>query len=762
MLAFISEKRARQALVVLTFANVLSLSAHLSAQTETLADISDDAASVPLYGRDADGHITVRALRLAEPLTIDGRLDEDVYQRVPPLGPFVQQEPDEGAAPTEATDAWIFFDDRNIYVSVRCWDSHPERIVANELRRDHVNIFQNDSVTLTFDTFHDLRTGVFFQTNPVGGLRDQEVIDERNGNVDWNTVWDVKSRLFDRGWAAEFVIPFKSLRYRGGGAQTWGVNLRRVVRWKNEWTFLSLVPKSYGSSGSFKLSSSATLVGLEVPSDRPPLELKPYGIAGLTETRNSRNALTSDGTRDVGFDFKYGLTKSLTSDFTYNTDFAQVEADEQQVNLTRFSLFFPEKRDFFLESQGIFEFGPSGGVSGQAPNITPTIFFSRRVGLSNGRPIPIVAGGRVTGRAGSYAIGALQIRTDDEPSAGAVATDFSVVRIRRDILQRSTIGMIATSRSPRLAGTDSNQVFGADAKFSLFENVLINSYYARSRTSGEHRDQASYLGQFAYAADRYGLNVEHLSVGDGFNPEAGFLRRDSFRRTYGQARFSPRPARSRFARRYSYEGSLDYITAPDNVLESRRRQGAFRIDINNGDGFDIEYTQNYERLKTPFAIASGVTIVPGGYDFADLRAGYSLGPQRGITGFLSIDRGSFYSGTKTEARYNGRMELTPRFAVEPRVSINWVRLPEGDFTARVLGARPTYTFSPRMFLSALVQHTSTSNNLSSNIRFRWEYQPGSDLFVVYADSRDTGTLNPGVPALQGRSIAVKLTRLVRF
>ena len=651
---------------------------------------AQDATTPEVYSRDADGHIPVRAIRLREPLAIDGRLDEEVYRETPHLGNFIQQEPADGEVATELTDVWIFFDDRNLYVSARCWDSQPDRIVGNEMRRDHQGIFQNDNFAVALDTFHDGRSGVFFQTNPVGGLREQEISDERSANIDWNTVWDVKARLFDRGWIAEIVIPFKSLRYRAGGSQTWGINLRRVIRWKNEWSFLSPVPRAFGTGGVYKFSSAATLVGLELPEDRPPLELKPYGIAGLTDVRDgSRMARNRVG--DVGFDFKYGLTKGLTADFTYNTDFAQVEADEQQINLTRFSLFFPEKREFFLEGQGIFQFGPtrSGQFFGLGSSQMPVIFFSRRIGLNEGQQVPIIGGGRVTGRTGKYAVGALHIRTGDEPSANAGATDFSVVRLRRAVLQRSSIGAIVTNRTPRAAGSDTNQVFGADGMFAFYDNVLINTYYAESRTPGEGRDQASYLGQFAYAADRYGLTLEHLYVGEGFNPEIGFLRRESFRRTYGQARFSPRPAKSRVIRKYSYEANIDYITDPDNVLESRQADAAFRIDFSSGDGLDLDYADIYELLRNPFAIASGVTIAPGGYDFQELRARYNLGPQRRITGTFTIERGSFYDGNRTEAGYNGRLEVNTRFAIEPRISLNRVRLRAGDFTTKLVSARTT-------------------------------------------------------------------------
>jgi hypothetical protein len=274
-------------------------------------------------------------------------------------------------------------------------------------------------------------------------------------------------------------------------------------------------------------------------------------------------AVSNDLTADAGFDVKYGLTKGLTADFTYNTDFAQVEEDEEQVNLTRFDLFFPEKRDFFLEGQGLFAFGPSGETrqtAGNAPTLLPVVFFSRRIGLSGEHQVPILAGARMTGHVGRQALGVLNIQTRESETAGAAATNFSVLRVRRDILRRSAVGFIATHRSVSETGDHDNQVVGVDTSLAFFENVTINSYYARTRTPGRRGDDSSYLAQFAYEADRYGLNAEHLSVGDAFNPEIGFLRRESFRRTYVQSRFSPRLRSSELIRKVSGEGSFDYVT----------------------------------------------------------------------------------------------------------------------------------------------------------------------------------------------------------
>lgn len=712
----------------------------------------------------------MRAVRLSAPLVIDGRLDDEVYRAVPAVGDFVQQEPMEGMPATEKTDVWVFFDADNVYFSARCWDSQPGREIANEKRRDNQNIQDGDSLTILLDTFYDRRTGYFLQTNPLGALRDQQVNDERSANVDWNTVWDTKVKRDEKGWTVEMVVPFKSLRYKASGAQTWSINFRRIVRWKNETSYLSLVPASAGSRGVFKFSSAGTLVGIDVPVQSRNLELKPYLKSGLTTNLQAQPALLNDVNGDGGLDVKYGLTKGLTADFTVNTDFAQAEQDEQQVNLTRFSLFFPEKREFFLEGQGIFAFagvqstipGNSYGPlqpSSQATPLTPILFFSRQIGLSKGQQVPIRGGARVTGRAGAYSVGLLNIETGPSALAGAKATNFSVVRVKRDILRRSAIGLIGALR-PEPGGAGSNQVFGADAALAFFQNLTINSYYARTRTPGLVGDASSYLAKVDYAGDRYGLNVERLTVDEAFNPEIGFLYRRAFRRTFGLARFSPRPHSNRVIRKLTWEGSLDYITNPAERLDTREALGAFRMDLSSGDQWSSVFSRKYEFLERPFQIASGVVVAPGGYGFQEYRATYYLAPQRKMSGTFNFIRGSFYSGDRTEAGYSGRLDLGPTLGIEPRISIDWVNLPTGRFTSKLVGARVGVTMTPRMAVTGLVQYNSSASLLTSNLRFRWEYQPGSDLFIVYSDGRDTAL--SGFPTLENRSFVAKITRLFRW
>ncbi len=730
---------------------------------EAAAALASEMASDTIVESRTAGGVTVRATRILEPVVVDGKLEDDVYSEVPSIGGFVQQLPQEGGPPTEKTDLWIFFDDENVYISARCWDSRPERIIANEMRRDNFGIaFQNDNIGVVLDTFNDRRNAFMFSTNPIGGLFDAYVTDERETNRDWNTVWYSSSQRFEDGWTVEMAIPFKSLRYKAGASQVWGINVRRVVRSKNEFNHLTQVPASYGGRGLQKISSAATLVGIEPPAGSKNLEIKPYALSDVVTDRTEDPAVSNDFGANVGVDVKYGLTQSLIADFTYNTDFAQVEDDEEQVNLTRFSLFFPEKREFFLEGQGIFAFGPAnrgGGFRGR-PNNTPVMFFSRRIGLSDDGVVPIQAGARLTGRAGRYSIGLLNIGTEAVAESDLDATNFTVVRLKRDILRRSNIGLIGTNRSVAIEADGSNQVFGVDANFAFYQNLRMNAYYAETRTDELDGDDLSYLASLDYAADRYGVVLEHLAVGENFNPEVGFVRRDDMRRDYAELRFSPRPRSIRAIRKVGFEPAFEYITDGTGLLETRQAQFSVRFEFENGDRWNTTYEDTFERLDEEFDIADDVIVPVGDYGFRTIRTNYRLGPQRKISGGLTFQRGGFFGGDRTDARYEGRIEVTPQLSVEPNLSWSWVDLPQGSFTTRLVGVRTNVTVSPRTLIGALVQYNSSDDSVSANVRFRWEYQPGSDLFLVYSEDRDTA--RPRFPLLTNRSVILKFTRLFRF
>jgi Domain of unknown function (DUF5916)/Carbohydrate family 9 binding domain-like len=706
---------------------------------------------------------TVAAVRARVAPRLDGRLDDAIYAETPPLSGFVQQEPFEFAAATEKTDAWIFFDDDQIYVSARCYESQPARRVANEMRRDTNQLRQNDTFAVLFDTFHDRRNGYIFYANAIGGFADSQVTDEGPPNVDWNTVWTVRTAEFEGGWTIEMAIPFKSLRYGPGREQTWGINLRRVVRWKNEWSYLAHVPRALTTfRGILKVSSAGTLTGLEAPVGSRTVELKPYALSGVSTDRTVVPAAERDVDGRVGGDFKYGLTQNFTADLTVNTDFAQVEVDEQQVNLTRFNLFFPEKRDFFLEGAGTFAFAgrASAGLAAGSGD-TPYLFFSRRIGLDAGGEIPLLGGGRLTGKSGRTTVGALNVQTGSDDGRDVDSANFTVLRVKRDILNRSAVGAMFTHRTATPGRLGSNDGAGVDASFGFFQNLRVDSYLAATRSEGVAADNLSYRGFMDYNADRYGVQLERLEVQPGFLPEIGFLRRTDFRRNFTQGRFSPRPRHIPTVRKLTAQASLNYTTNVGDRLDTREQIGNLQAEFTNSDVLGVTYTDSFERLVRPFAIVPGVVIAPGPYDFGTWQVSYTAGQQRRYSGQLVYDQGTFYNGNRRSiALSTARLEVTPQLSIEPSFSVNDVSLVEGSFTATVVRSRLTYTVTPRMYVSGIVQYSSTTTSAGTNVRFRWEYRPGSELFVVYTDDYDTETPQ-GAEGLRNRALVVKVNRLFR-
>ena len=760
-------------LIVLT----ASLSAVASAQTpgtgRPAAPAAPGAVSVPglpvpIFGppppeapatsaRDAAGRLTIRAVRLPAPLKIDGRLDEAVYDTVPPVTDFIQMDPQAGQPATQKTEYWIFYDDKNLYAVVRAHESNLSGMVANEMRRDAVMLTQNEYVNFSFDTFYDRRNSQLFLVSPTGGRMDGQLTSERQYNGDWNPVWTLRSGRFDGGWTAEASIPFRSLRYRPGKDQVWGLHVSRLNRWKNEIAYPIPMDRARGSAGAFQMSVAPTLVGIEAPPQGKNVEIKPYAIAGASSDLLATPRIENDLTSAVGMDAKVGITEGIAADLSYNTDFAQVEADEQQLNLTRFNLFFPEKRDFFLENQGTFQFGGVAAAGGDAP----VLFYSRRIGLNGARVVPIYGGGRVSGRAGRYSLGVVEMQSKEDAASRSPSTNFSVFRLRRDILRRSSIGGLYTGRSHAQAGPGANHMYGADGVFAFYQNLVINTYWARTASKNRSGEDVSYRAQLDYAGDRYGVQAEHLAVGRNFNPEVGFVRRNDIQKTYGLARFSPRTKRFPSVRKFFYQASGQYIqnAAGRRELQSTDLESA--IEFQNSDRVAIAYTGTYEYIPVPFRIAPAVTVPIGGYDYDNLKLTFNIGQQRRFNGIASFEYGTLYGGTKRTVGFSrGRIQLHMKMSVEPTVTLNHVELPQGTFNTNLVGTRATFTPTALMFVSALIQYNSTARSLAANVRFRWEYTPGSEMFVVYNDQRDTRGL--GFPDLTNRAFIVKVNRLLRF
>ena len=491
-----------------------------------------------------NGDRVASATRIETAPTIDGRLDDLVWQAATPITGFVQAEPFEGHPATERTEVRIVYNEETLFVGVALYDSEPDRIVVTDSRRDS-DLTNTDSFQMILDTYHDQQNGFVFGTNPAGLEYDAQVANEGGGggggnfpfrrrfggggggfNLSWDATWQVRTRIDGAGWFAEFAIPLRSLRYRPEKPQVWGLNFKRVIRRKRELVYWSPVSRIYRLS---RLSSAGDLVGLQLETPRNFKVTPSMTSSVLRDFENGRKA-AFDG--DVGIDAKFGVTPSLNLDVTYNTDFAQVEVDEQQINLTRFNLFFPEKRGFFLENAGIFAFG------GQGTNL----FFSRRIGIdSTGVRVPIMGGTRLSGKARGFNVGLLGMQTDDVPGVTS-ANNFAVARVSRELPNRSSLGGMFVGRWARGAGgNDWNRAWGLDGKLGIGESWTLDGFMARTETPGLGGRDHAFNAQVSFRRRRGNFSLGYTEVGDGFNPEVGFLNRTGFRQVSGRGFLYFRP-----------------------------------------------------------------------------------------------------------------------------------------------------------------------------------------------------------------------------
>ena len=756
-----------------------ALSASAGAQNPAVIDGPPAPVAPAVITRDAKGQATIRAIKLTAPLKLDGVLDEDVYTREAPFGGLIQVAPDFGQPATERSDIWVTYDDKNIYVTCRCYDTAPpDQWIVNELRRDTGGLRNNEHFGVLFDTYYDRRSGFAFYTNPLGARADYSVVDEGGSNTDWNPVWTSKAGRFDGGWTVEMAIPLKSLRYVAGTNQVWGIQMRRSIRHKNEWDYLTPVPRIMaGPQALNKVSAGGTLVGLDLPEAGKNIELKPYVVSRVTTDKVRKPPINDAVGSDVGGDIKYAVTPNLTADLTVRTDFAQVEIDEQQVNLTRFSLFFPEKRDFFLEGRGIFDFARGGTgafTGGSTSSDTPNLFYSRRIGLNNSAVIPITVGGRLTGKIGPWAVGLMNIETASDAASATKATNFSVIRLKRDVLSRSSIGVMVTDRSVAASGKGSNVAYGADGSFLLSQALTVGTYWAQTNTTGVTGDNQSYQGRVDYSVDLYGAQAEFLSVGKNFDPQVGFKRRSDFNRSFGSLRYSPRPTSLPNVRKFTYSASGEYVENGGGSVDARILAGHFSTEFASSDLFNIDVTHDYEFLRQPFTPSGApLAIAPGNYTFSSAAISYTFGAQRAASGTVTLQGGEYYDGTIRSVTFGpgntfspARIAILQRLALEPTFTITSVDRPNGSFTTRLARTRVDYGFTPLMFASALLQYSSADRAFGTNLRFRWEYAPGSELFVVYTDERDTTedryATATTVRGLKNRAFVVKINRLFRY
>lgn len=733
----------------------------------------------PATGLGQNGNpLTARAARAAEPPLVDGRPVEAVWSAAPVLTDFVQGEPLEGEPATERTEIRILYDDDALYIAAWLYDRRSAELVYGETRRD-ANIDDADALLILLDTYLDRQNGFVFGTTPAGIEYDGQVTREGEGgfgggggplgprqqtgsgggfNLNWDGSWDVATTRDERGWYAEFRIPFSTLRYGQGGPQSWGLNIARNIRRLNEEDFWSPIPRQYDL---YRVSEAGVLAGLEAPAQRI-LTVTPY-VLGSTRKDFLSPSPDTDFEADVGGDAKVGLTQSLTLDLTVNTDFAQVEVDDEQVNLTRFQLFFPEKRPFFLENAGTFSVGTPQSVE---------LFFSRRIGIEDEAEVPIQGGGRLTGRVGGVTVGLLNIQTDDLDIAGdgvpvavAPANNFGMARALKELPNRSRVGASFVSRLNTDDTDDYNLTYGVDGRLGIGDALNFDGYAALTRTPGLTGDDHAYSLTGTYRTRDWLFQGAFRKVAEDFNPEVGFLPRDDYRFLNGRIQRNVRfPGISWFRELRPHISYREFFDL-DGFSETRLIHIDNHFEFANGAFFQLPAINlTREGLKEPFEISEGVIVPPGTYDNFEWGFAYNtdLSAPVSIEGRITI--GGFYSGHQkgTTSTLNARVSDT--FIASLRVNYFDVDLAEGSFETAVVGLRAAYSFTPRIYLQSLLQYNNQTRNFSSNVRLGWLNTAGTGLFVVFNDIEHAGPLDrTGLErGPVDRALIVKFTRRFDF
>lgn len=719
----------------------------------------------PSPRHSTDGRLEIAAAPATSPVIVDGVLDDPVWEGAEPVGNFVQAEPDEGRPATRPTMVRIAFDAGYLYVAAYCYDD-PDRLVITEIRKDFERESQ-DGFAIILDTFGDRRNGYLFATNPAGARADEQITNEgRDVNTSWDAPWSVRTRRVSDGWTLEMAIPLRSLRAREDGG-TWGINFSRRLRRNNEVTYWAPIPRAYTLT---RLSLAGNLWGLSTAGRGRDLRVTPY-VAGQTVRETGGPAFDQRG--DAGVDLKYGLTKGLTLDLTVNPDFAQSEADVQQVNLTQFSQFFPEKRDFFLENSGIFYLGdtPRNRRVSLTPNVDEDLllFFSRRMGLSpDGRRIGIDGGVRLTGQEGGLQIGALALRTRSLDST-IPGSDYAVVRARRNVFSNSDVGAIFMMRSAVDDRSDYHQVYGVDANIRLPARVDWSSYVVNSETPGVSGQRYAWFSSLNREANFVHTKGGVLWIGNNFRDELGFLRRTGVMKWILDTGIRPRFASLRRIgiREMHPHVVWDYFT--DHRLNKVAKQfhNGYTFFLNNGGYGELSVNLKAQLLTADFTLDPYVSALPPDYySWTEYQLRFTSDESRTVSVGVTGIAGELWNGTQRTV--NTSLTVKPSYRLRASLGLQRTAgyMSGGEnFVRAIWTGRANYSFTTNMFADALMQYDAERNRLNLNVRFNLIHHPLSNLYVVWNEQRFTTDSSLDFPTgapLPGRSITVKLTQMLRL
>ncbi|MCH9696220.1 MAG: carbohydrate binding family 9 domain-containing protein [Gammaproteobacteria bacterium] len=688
----------------------------------------------------------MHAHKLETTPVIDGIVvGDEAWSGATPATGFQQVQPNDGQPSSQETEVYIGYSDTSLYIGVVAHDDNPAGIIVTDSRRDS-NLQDTDAFLVIIDGLLDRQNGFMFGTNAAGIEYDAQITKEGSGdfgsgggafNLNWDSSWTVKSKIGDHGWSAEFEIPFRTLRYGSGDVQDWGINFRRNIRRNNEVAYWSPLDRNRSLQ---RVSEAGTLKGIEPPAQRN-LQFTPYVLSSV---RRGGGLTDTETDSDVGFDAKYSVTPSLTLDLTYNTDFAQVEADEQQLNLDRFALFFPEKRPFFLENAGQFGVGNGGEVE---------LFFSRRIGISDeGAVIPVDGGARLSGKVGERTNVGLLYMSTDSVAGFAPGNNFAVARVSQELSNRSSIGAIYVGRdgdgsflTPE--SDDYNRSYAVDGTWGIGDNVLLKAWAAKSDTPGLTGDDNAYSVSADYNTSTWSTALSVTEVGEDFNPEVGFLSRTDYRKISGRVLRRVRPADTwgllELRPHISYTG----YWKPDGFQES----GFLHIDnhFEFRTGTELHTGVNFTKAGVidAFEIVDGVTVQPGTYDHGEVQIVYFTNQSKPVSFNLRTTVGGRFGGDRVSLRPTIRYRIGETFRSELTYVYNDFDLPvpNGDFTANLARLRLSYSFTPSMQLQALIQYNENADTVGTNVRFSWLRNANSGLYLVYneVDERFDGAPSTG-------------------
>ena len=686
-------------------------------------------AAIAAATLNVEANKEIKPLLTREAIEIDGHLNEEAWSQTQMIDDFTQQFPDEGQPTTERTEVRILYDTERLYIGFECYDSEPEKIVANEMRRDG-QLWQNDNVYIMLDTYGDKRQCFFFRTNALGALSDTAVTDGgENLNGSWDCIWEAAGRQHEKGWTVEIAIPFNQLRFKKNDSMVWGVNFGRNIARLNQTTQWIQVPRSQSWPGTYHPIYQGKLTGLQGIVSPSYFNVKPYLLGGLA--RNLEDGDWQRTTeRDLGLDMKYGMTSNLTLDLTLNTDFAQVEADQEEVNLTRFSLYFPERRDFFLEGSGLFAFGAGIGNFGPPPL---SVFYSRSIGIEDEREVRLLGGGKLTGKVGAYSVGALNMTT--AASGEIPMTNFSVLRMQRDILSDSTVGFILTNRQSDF-GSDYHRNGGIDLFFRPHDQWRMRAMTVGSWSPDpEERDMAWYLSN-NWRNKHFRVNASYLDIGPQFTSKMGFMHRRDIRSLMLNTNYEVQV--NRYGIRDVGAGFAGgYLLDHDNTTIGWDIGISADMIRYSDDGLNLDFRRFFDRVDESFNI-NDAEIPAGDYEMNQVSLRGFTESSRPFSVFARMDYGDYFHGDRVGVSIDSQWRMTYQLAIETRYQRNWINLPKIDlFTTNVVGTRISYALNTRFFTKLYAQWNDSAERVSANFLLNYIYRPGSDFYLVYDQAWDT-------------------------